>query len=308
MALNGEKIFICGLGGGLDIVNCLPFYYMLVPNNIVELGSIRPIKKNQIEKKAYSEKYKKYSQITAVDKNSIFHIKGRYAEAKIADVLIIPCTYILSRSAPEGGYDHENLAAELTAFLINEDFTRIIFVDGGGDSMILTPADASNNSQSNDPFSGGDAFALKMIYYLSLPDKFPVRLATVAVGLDINIQRFQENLSFLKEKNIFLGEAEFIEQDNWMKNYFAAAEKILKLSEADTDKIASKTATVLYHALKEQYGVKRTFVSWEGEVLGQKGVEVTEEHRIVYMFDPTDIHSLKLELNNTSGNAEENNK
>ena len=84
-----------------------------------------------------------------------------------------------------------------------------------------------------------------------------------------------------------------------------------------TRRFPSHTGSVAYHALCGNYGVRRTYVSWEpfveavdgnvddGDDDGtdsseathyRRGVRVTPEHARMYFFDAGAIHAVKLEL------------
>lgn len=296
-----EKTLLIGAGGGLDIANCLPFYYIWSElGNDVTLASIRPVKQNNI---VPSDAYLRgcgFTQITAITPETVIQKKGRYAEPRITKVLNVPYTYILSRPDENGKYNTENLAAELSKFIVDFKFDSVFFVDGGGDSMILTPEDAMEGSQEKNPLKGGDAFALEMISKLDISETIDLKWMVVAAGLDVNLERFVKNLSFLSNESIYVGSYDLRHLDfpvhRWLENYTNAAEKILKLRH-DSDGIPSKTATTLYHSICGNYGVQSTFVDWEGTVDGKKGVLITPEQTIVYGFNPKNIHALKLRLN-----------
>jgi hypothetical protein len=49
--------------------------------------------------------------------------------------------------------------------------------------------------------------------------------------------------------------------------------------------------------MKGNFGQQRTYVDWEPEVNGKKGVIVKPEHRWMYFFDAGKIHEVKKELN-----------
>ena len=65
----------------------------------------------------------------------------------------------------------------------------------------------------------------------------------------------------------------------------------------DKSKMTSHTATVTYRALSGQYGIQRTFVPWEPNVNGVKGVEVKPDHCWMYFFDMRAVEQLKIDLN-----------
>ena len=292
-----RRILLVGAGGGLDIINCLPYYCIFKEHgHDVLLASIRPVRQKHI---LPLKNNGSYQQITAVDINSIFQkedgkrIKGRYVENKLAGILN-QFVYIFSRPDNNGKYDSANLAKELDDFIANGAIDECIFVDGGGDSLILTPEDAIKESQEVNPFKGGDAFALEVIH--NMKTKVDLLWYVVACGLDINFNRFCHNLSMLKNLGIYFGTFDLNSpeepESNWVATYKGLAEQILKLDKNQEDNTPSKTATVLYHAICGNLGLKHTFVDWD-----KTGIVVEERHSETFVFNPRSIHSLKLKLN-----------
>ena len=290
-----DKIFICGGGGGLDIVNCIPFYLIeKEKGNKVVLGSIRPTRLSDF----FSISKSSYTQVTQIYSDTKISVKGRYAEPLIAKILGCD-VFMLSRRDITGKYNCENLVVEFDRFLDEEGFDKVIFVDGGGDSLILRPEDALDSSQEKDPFKGGDAFTLKMINGLS----HEVLWTIVAPGIDINYDKFIYNVDKLKELNqyvhsdILTFELQYNpkgNEDNLLQKYNKIIKQILVLKEEDLGtKIVSHTATTLYYALNMMIGIKRTFADWEGEVNGQKGIMVSAEMMRYYVIKANNLHKIK---------------
>eukprot|EP01092_Planopodium_desertum_P000316 TRINITY_DN10448_c0_g1_i2.p1 TRINITY_DN10448_c0_g1~~TRINITY_DN10448_c0_g1_i2.p1 ORF type:complete len:145 (+),score=1.07 TRINITY_DN10448_c0_g1_i2:23-457(+) len=139
----------------------------------------------------------------------------------------------------------------------------------------------------------------------------------IPLRLDVSTERFAANVKMLKERsgyygcvNLLTGETKdftlsnyfpFAKKRKFLPQFFKLAEKILVLKpedEKDPAKTLSHTATVTYHAMKNNLGLQRTFVSWEPtQPDGTKGVEVTESHQWMYFFNPTSVELLKEELN-----------
>eukprot|EP01119_Soliformovum_irregulare_P001420 TRINITY_DN11128_c0_g1_i2.p1 TRINITY_DN11128_c0_g1~~TRINITY_DN11128_c0_g1_i2.p1 ORF type:complete len:264 (-),score=89.11 TRINITY_DN11128_c0_g1_i2:24-815(-) len=241
---------------------------------------------------------------------STISAKGRYAEAKIAAAIQEDVVFFCRNS--KGKQDVRRLADAINKSAEKFGYTDIIFMDGGGDSLILRPTDAPE--QGYDPFKGGDAALLHALHTIKHSHCRFIH-AIVAVGLDIDPMAFQNNIDMLKERdgyfgrvNLKTGEQEdfklkdlFQFQDlKFLGKYFEISEKILVLNDADLkdrSKTKSHTATVTYHALQGHYGVQRTYVEWEGKVDGVPGVHVLESHAWVYFIDPIVAEQLKLDLN-----------
>lgn len=280
-------MFLSGLGGGLDIVNTIPLYYLYKDEYDITFGSIRPANPNDVHP---CEVFDNCKQIFKVFSNSIIKRRGRYFENKFAELFPNNDVYILSRNL-NGRYNDKNLNAEFKKFIAAKGFDEILFVDGGGDSLILTENDASENSQSFDPFSGGDSFGLKML------NDIPSKLVVVASGIDININRFKLNINYLKQLNMFYDSYRL---DERMKPYLNEYNEIIRnhiqLKVDDTNKTKSKTATALYYALNNDYGLKPTFVSWDKNSDGSYGVNVNEEMTYVYIVQANGIHDIKTKI------------
>lgn len=277
------NLLLCGLGGGLDIVNCLPFKDIYKDYNVF-FGSIRPLKKQKNIDTLNEQCY-------IIDGKNEINQHGRWAEPLLSRK-IKENVFIFSRIDKNGQYTTNGLAKSLDDFCRVKNITKIIFVDGGGDSMVLTSEDTIEQSQVKDPFKGGDAFALEAIDKMMFKNNL---LFTVSTGLDINYSRFLNNLENLEKENIYLGKFDLLDVN--LPTYNNIANQILYLDELNDSKIKSHTGVVLYHALNKNYGVQRTYVNWEGIVDGKPGVKVLPQHSIVYMFNATYIHYYKLKLN-----------
>jgi len=282
-----KNVLICGLGGGLDVLNCLPLYYKFRDDenyNAVHLGSIRPAPQSSIE----NEIGKYHDQATCVDNTSNITYKGRYAEPFIADVLE-DVIVMFSRIDAKGKYNVGGLTDAIQSVIEEEHIDEVYFVDGGGDSMTLKPTDIIGESQSKDVFKGGDAFALEAI------QDIPSTLCVTAVGLDVDREGFLHRLTELTEYDIYLGSQNLRELPE-IYMYIDAANKILYRNPGDDKlgKYKSHTGSVLYCSIRKDWGVKRTYVQWEGEVDGEKGVLVRPDHAMMYMFKANKIHQLKI--------------
>lgn len=190
-------------------------------------------------------------------------------------------------------------------------FNKVVFVDGGGDSLIVRASDSPTNE---DPFKGGDAEMLRAIR-----GRAGVVQAIISVGLDIKEKNFLETIEQLKQRGGYYGSVNLVtgekrdytlsslfsfetfgQKSVWMQEYFNLCEKILVLREEDlqdAQKMMSHTAVVTYWALKEKYGVHRTFVQWEPtQPDGTRGVLVKPEHCWMYFVDPTALEDLKTHI------------
>lgn len=303
-----NSVLVSGLGGGLDILNASLFYFNLKTEFYKRLGSIRPAPQGKIiEGKEITDSY------TIIDKYSKILHDGRYAESKISDFLEIDIdffsTYFLKSGETKDVLDIKRLRDGL----LSCNTIYRLFVDGGGDSMTFRPSDIIANSQETDPFVGGDAQSLEAI-----DDLENTIIACVSVGLDISEEGFMRNMDYLDRIGAYYGmfnpitgeqeclssKLDFIDFDNFsLDKYLELCERILILNEKDIEqrgvsKWKSHTAVVTYHAMKQDYGMKRIFVRWEPEVNGVKGVEVKPEHSNIYFVDGGKIHQAKLKINN----------
>jgi len=250
-----------------------------------------------------------------IDSSTQIVRKGRYIEPTIAKILNEKLVFV-SREYEIRKVDHSRMIEAIEKAEHKFQLTDMIFVDGGGDSLVLEPEDANAGSETTDPFQGGDAEILAAIHQSN--SKANIYQAVISVGLDINEERFQKNVERLKQKNCYFGRVNFRtgeKQDfklehlfefksGFMDKYFKLADDILILNEKqlnDSSRMMSHTATVTYHALKGEYGVFRTYVPWEPiQSDGSKGALVKPEHCWMYFFDARGVEQLKRELNNKS--------
>jgi len=302
------KILISGMGGGLDIVNAsLLYFHAKKESKEVILGSTRPY---------LLQEFKNISSFSdcggLVNAETIFLTtkkKTRFCENKVAELLKEEVTLFSTHFG--GVEDRKRMSIAIQEAVKKFNLSAIIFVDGGGDSLILKPSDASNGSESSDPFAGGDSCTLTAIHSGNLPIK--VYHAIISVGLDINDSGFQENVEMLKKRKAYFGRVNLKtgENDSYqlghilkldtdaLSDWFEFAQKLLVLTAEDTktnNKTMSHTATVTYHALKGNYGVQRTFVPWEPITDGKKGVLVKPDHCWMYFFDAYAVEELKIDL------------
>jgi len=300
-----KKILASGLGGGLDIVNASLIYFAAKNEGIsASLGSSRPAPLNRIE-----NHFPFSDNGTWLNRDSIIHYGGlngppRYPEPRIASLLEEDVLF-LSRK-----YNDKNNVPRLRQAILKaqKDFSHMFFVDGGGDSLTFIVDDADGTTENaTDPFTGGDSIVLEAL--AKVPNTY---LAVVAVGLDVSESGFERNIELLKEAyfgriNLATGEKEDYKldhvikfEDGFLTPYFHLCENVLAFNRRDLQdptKTMSHTAVVTYHAMKGSYEVHRTFVRWEPEVEGRKGVLVKPEHCWMYFFDASVIHPLKVELN-----------
>lgn len=122
-----KKMFLSGLGGGLDIVNTIPLYYLYKDEYDITFGSIRPATPNDVNP---CEIFDNCKQIFKIFSNSIIETDGRYFENKFADLFPNNAVYILSRNL-NGRYNDKNLNSEFKKFIAAKGFDEILFIDGG---------------------------------------------------------------------------------------------------------------------------------------------------------------------------------
>jgi len=282
-------VLICGLGGGLDVLNCLPLYYKFKANanyESVYLGSIRPAPQSSVSNSLEWNMY--HEQATTIDEFTTINFRGRYAEPFIAhyleDIIIL-----FSRTNKKGEHSVGGLTDAISSVIEADNIDEVYFVDGGGDSMTLKPEDIIGISQSKDVFKGGDAFALEAIQHI------PSTLCVASVGLDVNRQGFIDRLDELTSYDIYEGSINLRTLPE-IDKYVKAADEILYRKPGDDKlgKYKSHTGSVLYCSVTKDWGVKRTYVGWEGEVDGEKGVMVRPDHAMMYMFKANKIHQLKI--------------
>ena len=102
------------------------------------------------------------------------------------------------------------LASAFEAAADQFDVSTVMFVDGGGDSLILGDEDGISQSETTDPLLGGDAVAMRAYKDWSASMKEPSKAvnivhAIVAVGLDIDARAFVWNLEELKRRGAYYG-------------------------------------------------------------------------------------------------------
>jgi hypothetical protein len=209
--------------------------------------------------------------------------------------------------------------------LLELKIKAILFVDGGGDSLVLRSSDTNAGSEVESPFDGGDAHVLAAIHQTA-EVTVPIILATMAVGLDIDAAAFQTNVQLLSERQAYFGRVNLVsgvaepaemtttsgERDNdglttlsellcsvplddktvlaaARARHAALAQRLLTLDEAqlsDAKRFRSHTAVVAYHALQAHDGLQRTFMPWEPTLAdGRRGVLIDEPLQWCYFFD-----------------------
>jgi hypothetical protein len=296
------RILASGLGGGLDVVNASLIYFAAKnEGRKVNLGAVHPV---SLDKLADHSRFADSG--TVIDENSRVLVHGRYIEPAVSHHIKEKVYYF---SVKHDGKKNIALLREAIATQLGIRFTHAVFVDGGGDSLQLKPGDKGETSESDNPFYGGDAKVLEALS--GIPNTY---LAVVSAGLDVNEQRFQQNIELLRQRNAYFGRVNLVSRkkedyqlddilkfsNGFLNKYFDLAEKVLVLSPEDFNKAGkekSHTAVVTYHAMKGNFGLQRTYVDWEPEVNGKRGVIVTPEHRWMYFFDAGKIHEVKKELN-----------
>ncbi len=291
----------------MDIINASLLYFAATnEKKMVSLGSCRPAPQDKLENhSAFADSGTWVSQDTVIHYGGK-HGRPRYAEPRISSLIGESIAFLSRKYQGENDVLRLRRAIEVGRYI--HQYTDLFFVDGGGDSLILTPQDAAGTSESTDPFHGGDAKVLEALSGLAR-----TYLGVISVGLDVSEERFQKNVQLLNEKEAYLGRVNLatgVKQDyrldevigfeeRFLEDYYHLAEEILVLEQADVEdssKTKSHTAVVTYHALKGNFGRQRTYVRWEPKFAGEKGVVVRPEHRWMYFFDAGAIHQLKMEL------------
>lgn len=140
-----------------------------------------------------------------------------------------------------------------------ESFGKIIFVDGGGDSLLVRAADSPTGE---DPFKGGDAEMLAAIH-----GRTSIVQAIISVGLDIKPASFADTIELLKARGGYFGKVNLLTGEKsdytlndifafndfssgnvpWIKEYLELCERVLVLQETDLQdagKMMSHTAVV----------------------------------------------------------------
>jgi hypothetical protein len=301
--LSDQMLLVSGLGGGLDVVNASILYFAAKSENrLVTLGSSRPAPLNSFEN------HDPFSDSgTWVNGNTVINYRGRYIEPRLSSILNEDILYFSRKY--ENSTDVNRLRESIEKSQSEYGFSSMIFVDGGGDSLILREDDAIQSSQEKNPFKGGDAETLSALR--DIPNAY---LAIISAGLDISEEDFQRNVELLDKRNAYFGRVDIVNgkkedyklnhllefHPGFLGDYFNLAKNILVLSEEDFNKpgkMKSHTAVVTYHALSGHFGLQRTYVRWEPTADGKKGVIVKPEYRWMYFFDAGKIEGLKRELN-----------
>ncbi len=362
-----KRTLIAGLGGGLDVVNASLLYFLLenfLPNQLqLLLGSVRPLCCEAFCQSSTSDEtfvwQHKPSSIVIQPTPSLSNFKfqsnlfaqshspSRYAETQLSSLLHLPIYYFSRQERLL--QDQQHIPEKVRKQQLGQAFDSLhldlpIFVDGGGDSLVVKPQDANQGSETTNPFEGGDAFLMDCIFNFSRQDAIQ---AVISVGLDVNPQEFQNNLDLLQQESIdgYFGKVnmrtleihlqsqtkhpmgqmliehilkpiqkQMKEQhgkdllDQFLQKYFALCESILVLTPQDLQnqdsnkKYLSHTATVTYHALKGNFGIRRSFVPWEpilNKDTNERGVDVKEEHCWMYFVSVNAVESLKYKFQST---------
>jgi len=264
-----------------------------------------------------------------VSKTTKINYHGRYIEPRVSEVIEEPIIFFSrmlatheAQAKNESKLEKEQRITTLqnSVQLVMKRFgiEQMIAVDCGGDSLILEIGDYPNAS----PFSGGDAEMLSALR--GIPN---VILGILSPGIDINLDAFKKNVNLLRERGAYYGrinmatgeKQEWTLKNDWflpnrnsefsiledpamayLSDYFQFCETILRLNDEDQTnslKQNSHTAVIAYHALKGNYGIKRTYVSWEPITNGVPGFDVKPDYAWIYFFNAAEIEILKLELN-----------
>ena len=290
------KLLVSGLGGGLDVLNASLIYFA---SDDADLGTVR---RSGIDKISDCSRFSENGAWI----NGESSRPGRFIENLIAEHTGRKLAYF-SRNH-KGKADPNRLRDTIIA--LGHD--QRIFVDGGGDSLILKEGDACEGSETSDPFEGGDAETLEALSGLR-----NCYLAIVSVGLDIDKYRFKSNVELMEREGAYLGRINPVtsEKESFkleglinfdkcsLERYFRLVEAVLVLDEIDLNnprKRMSHTATVTSHAMKGNFGTRRTYTPWELSIGDRKGTNVKPEHRWIYFFDAGKLHEIKKKLNPTA--------
>jgi len=301
------KILACGLGGGLDVLNASLIYFATKQNGMAAaLGSVRPGSLDELNN--HSPFASSGSWINSCTTSNYKGGDPRFAEPRIASLLGEDVLYLARKYHNNSSVPH--LREAILVAKEKYSFNHLFFVDGGGDSLILRSGDSNDTTQDSDPFWGGDATTLEALS--GIPNCY---LAVISVGLDIDEKKFRNNVSFLAEMGAYYGKlnirtgecvdyslSKILSFKDDISDYFALAKSVLVLEDSDLscpEKTMSHTAVVTYHALKGDYGLHRTYVSWEPKdpATSKPGVIVRPEHCWMYFFDASRIHQLKKDIN-----------
>jgi hypothetical protein len=305
--MKGSGVLICGIGGGLDIVNALPLYHAIKSKGgKAVLGSVRsyPIKFSS------SNDFVNHSGAWIYPDSKIKYMeKPRFAEQEVARDINQEVLYLVN----PGKLDGRDFRQSLEKVKKEKGLGNIIFVDSGGDSLILRKEDAggtASRSSFADPFSGSDSHVLAALSGMS-----NVYLGIISSGLDISEDSFEKNLRLLNQRgayygsvNLHTGEKNDYQLDevirfggNYLDDYFRFVEKSIVIGDEhvfEPRRKVSHTAPVTYHALKGNYGPRETFAIWAPLMEnGKRGVEVKPRHSWMHFFDASKIHGIKKELN-----------
>jgi hypothetical protein len=312
---------VCGLGGGLDVINAAILYFVSKSENRNTLiGSVRPLSQAGIENPV--AKFHPFG--TVINGESKISDPRRYIEPRVAQLLKEDLIFISRNDIVNTKYmtnqEEKKKKKESNSKLLTEailearkqfNVDHLVFVDGGGDSLILTQDDIHGTGNFS-PFEGGDAELLKAV--TGIPHVYQ---AIISVGLDVNREKFHHNIQLLKERNAYFGRVNiatgekqdytldhvfnFSNLQHALQDYYKLAESVLVLNDEhleDKNRMPSLTATVSYHAIKGNYGTRRAYVSWEpAHDDGTKGPIVDEEHRWMYFVDASVVEDLKLQVN-----------
>ncbi|KAG2385639.1 hypothetical protein C9374_003454 [Naegleria lovaniensis] len=348
-----RNILVSGLGGGLDIHNAMLMYLLLnegkkhleeTNNNEfsyrienIYLGSIRPCKSTDIENPVQILS----SSVTLINSESKIKIKGRYFEPTLSKELnenIFLMTGSTDKSHQIDLNGIENLKEGLKDLVQRYHLTDLIFVDGGGDSLILKSKDSIDKIHGN-VFMGGDAVVLAALNKLSheMPHLNLIQ-GIISVGLDVNRKAFKQNIKSIANRGGYFGRINFAtgkdkdtrNHNNEFMNavtrylfgndtirtmalekFFTLSEQYLVLQEdqcsqssivvgTSPTRFMSHTAVVTYHALKGNFGLRRTFVPWEPKLQQGKGVVVEADHQWMYFVNPAVAEQVKISENGTS--------
>lgn len=305
-----KKILISGLGGGLDIVNASVFYFAAKNNakNAI-IGSVKSAPVNSLDNvRSFADSGAWVNGKTVVNYESGGFGYPRYAEPVISDYIGEEVMYFTENYS--GKLDIPRLREAILKAQEKYEIENMIFVDGGGDSLIFVPEDSSTDSQFDDPFGGGDAYSQEALSGIK-----NVYMAIISVGLDVNEVAFEKNKDLLKERGAYYGRVNLLtgEEDgyklkdvldfkgDYKEQYFKLAEKTMVLNEKDLEdksKKQSHTGVVTYNALKGNFGEQSTFIRFQSSKKeGFNMIDIKPEHCWCYFFDVSVVHNLKVELN-----------
>ena len=321
-----EHGLFMGLGGGADCVNAFLVQMIMssvyearnVPGTAATLGSIRPVPADKGWDNKVSLAHPEFAcMLTPESSLSAEHAKsGRYPEPHMCRLAGTETKYWSGQLAYVGrGWACEK-DPSITDYSVGFDdvvkhtkATAIYVADGGGDSFIFKKGDGISTSETSDPEMGGDASAMRALYkWGSSSDEArgtPIFHVITALGLDMNVQRFELYKKTLEERggyfgayNTFTGEyvdwklGDSKDTADFVENYRRVAQDVLVMDPKDKGrpgKVASKTAHVTLRASLGQTGRFITGVGWEEE----GGTEVLASHAWVYFFDFRKVMELK---------------